>query len=131
MYGQMGESDLSAENIRKAYQLQEHASDAEKFFITASYYIRVTGNLEKAEQTCLAWAQTYPREMPPHGLLSGGIYVGLGRYEEAVEQNKKAIALDPDVAIGYVTLAYNYVYLDRLNKRRAPCGWPLSANRIR
>ena len=36
MYGQMGESDLSAENIRKAYQLQEHASDAERFFPPAS-----------------------------------------------------------------------------------------------
>jgi tetratricopeptide (TPR) repeat protein len=115
LYGQMGESDLSAENIRRAYELQERASDAERFFIAASYYIRVTGNLEKAEQACLAWAQTYPREMPPHGLLSGVIYGGLGRYEEALEQNKKAIALDPDAAIGYFTLAGNYLYLNRLN----------------
>ncbi len=53
--------------------------------------------------------------MPPHGLLSGGIYEGLGRYEEAVEQNKKAIALDPDAALGYLNLADNYLYLDRLN----------------
>ncbi len=116
MYGQMGESDLSAENIRKAYQLQERASDLERFFITASYHIRVTGNLEKAEQTCLAWAQTYPREMPPHGLLSGVIYGGLGKYDEAIEQNKKAITLDPDAAIGYLTLAGNYLYLDRLKE---------------
>ena len=115
MYGQIGESDLSAENISKAYQLQDRASDAEKFFITTSYYIRVTGNLEKAEQTCLAWAQTYPREMPAHGLLSGVIYVGLGRYEEGVEQGKRAIELNPDVAAVYVGLAADYLYLDRLN----------------
>ena len=38
---------LSAENISKAYQLRDRASDAEKFFITASYDIQVTGNLEK------------------------------------------------------------------------------------
>jgi eukaryotic-like serine/threonine-protein kinase len=114
MYGQLGESDLSAENISKAYQLQDRASDAEKFFITTSYYVRVTGNLEKAEQTCLAWAQTYPREMPPHGLLSGGIYGGLGRYEEGVEQGKKAIELNPDVAVAYMGLAADYLYLDRL-----------------
>jgi eukaryotic-like serine/threonine-protein kinase len=116
MYGQMGESDLSAENISKAYQLQDRASEAEKFFITASYYIRVTGNLEKAEQTCLAWARTYPREMPPHGLLSGVIYAGLGRYDEGVEQGKKAIELNPDVAAAYVGLAADYVYLDRLTE---------------
>jgi tetratricopeptide (TPR) repeat protein/predicted Ser/Thr protein kinase len=115
MYGQMGESDLSAENIRKAYQLQDRASDAEKFFINTSYDIRVTGNLEKAEQTCLAWAQTYPRQMPAHGLLAGVIYWGLGRYEDAVEQNKKAIELDPDAAIVYDSLADNYIFLNRLD----------------
>ncbi len=116
MYGQMGESDLSAENISKAYQLQDHASDAEKFFIGAGYDIRVTGNLEKAEQTCLAWAQTYPRQMPPHGLLAGVIYMGLGRYEDAIEQNKKAIELEPDAAIVYGSLADNYIFLNRLNE---------------
>ena len=116
MYGQMGESDLSAENLTKAYQLRDRASDAEKFFITASYYIRVTGNLENAEQTCLVWAQTYPREMPAHGLLSGIIYQGLGRYEEAVEQGKQAVELNPDVAAVYVGLISDYLYLDRLNE---------------
>ncbi len=116
MYGQMGESDLSAENLSKAYQLRDRASDAEKFFITASYYIRVTGNLEKAEQTCLVWAESYPREMPAHGLLSGAIYMGLGRYEDGVEQGKKAIELNPDVAAVYAGLASDYLYLDRLNE---------------
>jgi eukaryotic-like serine/threonine-protein kinase len=116
MYGQMGESDLSAENLSKAYQLRDRASDAEKFFITASYYIRVTGNLEKAEQTCLVWAQTYPREMPAHGLLSGVIYMGLGRYEDGVEQGKKAVELNPDVAAVYAGLTSDYLYLDRLNE---------------
>jgi serine/threonine protein kinase/tetratricopeptide (TPR) repeat protein len=116
MYGQMGESDLSAENLSKAYQLRDRASDAEKFFITASYYIRVTGNLKNAEQTCLVWAQTYPREMPAHGLLSGVIYMGLGRYEDGVEQGKKAVELNPDVAAVYAGLASDYLYLDRLNE---------------
>jgi DNA-binding winged helix-turn-helix (wHTH) protein len=46
-YGEIGESDLSAENMRKAYQLQDRASDRERFYITASYDFRVTGNLEK------------------------------------------------------------------------------------
>ena len=116
MYGQMGESDLSAENISKAYQLQDRASDAEKFFINTDYDIRVTGNLEKAEQSCLAWAQTYPRQMLPHGLLAGVIYMGLGRYEDAVEQNIKAIELEPDAAIVYDSLADNYIFLNRLDE---------------
>jgi len=116
MYGQMGESDLSAANLSQAYQLRDRASDAEKFFITASYYIRVTGNLENAEQTCLVWAQTYPREMPAHGLLSGVIYLGLGRYEDGVAQGKRAIELNPDVAAVYGGLGSDYLYLNRLNE---------------
>ena len=37
VYGDIGESALSAESISKAYQLRDRASDREKFFITASY----------------------------------------------------------------------------------------------
>jgi eukaryotic-like serine/threonine-protein kinase len=116
MYGQMGESNLSAVNLTRAYQLRDRASDAERFFINASYYIRVTGDLQKAEQTCLVWAESYPREMPAHGLLSGVVYQGLGRYEEGVVQGKKALELNPDVAAVYVGLASDYIYLDRLEE---------------
>jgi len=62
MYGAIGESALSMENTSKAYELRDRASDAEKFFITASYDSRVTGNFEKAQQTCETWAQAYPRD---------------------------------------------------------------------
>ncbi len=66
-YSSIGESALSAESTSKAYQLRDRASDAEKFLITASYDIDVTGNLEKAQQTCESWAQTYPRDVNAHG----------------------------------------------------------------
>ncbi len=75
MYGDIEDPALSAESTSKAYQLRDRASDRERFFITASYDIQVTGNLEKAQQTCEAWAQTYPREkLGPHGFLGAIIY---------------------------------------------------------
>jgi eukaryotic-like serine/threonine-protein kinase len=116
LYGDNGESVLSAESTTKAYQLRDRASDREKFFITASYDLQVTGSLEDAQQTCELWAQTYPREVTPHGLLSGFTYQGLGRYEKSIEEAKKAIALDPDFVPGYTNLAFSYVYLDRLGE---------------
>ena len=113
IYGDIGESVLSEESTVKAYQLRGRASDREKFFITASYDLQVTGNLEKAKQTLELWTQTYPREAGPHGLLSGTVYQCTGKYEESIEEAKKAIALDPDFTPGYANLAYSYFYLDR------------------
>jgi len=113
-YGATGESDLATENIRKAYELRDRATDKEKFFITAYYDGRGTGNQEKAQQTCEQWAQIYPRELSPHTMLSGFIDPVLGRYETAVEEGRRAIELAPDDLTGYYLLGYNLVYLDRL-----------------
>ncbi len=116
MYGDMGESVLSADSTTKAYQLQDRASDREKFFITASYDTQVTGNMEKAQQTCELWMQTYPRDTGPLGSLAGMIYPVFGKYEKAVERAKKAIELDPDFPIWYNLLAFAYQELDRLGE---------------
>jgi eukaryotic-like serine/threonine-protein kinase len=116
MYTNIGETKLAVESNRKAYQLRDRASDAEKFIITVHYHLDVTGNMERAQQTCETWAQTYPREMQPHGLLSGAIYPVLGRYESAVEEGKKAIELDPDFGLAYNVLALSYQAVDRMGE---------------
>jgi len=116
MYGDIGETVLSAENLRKAYQLRNRTSDQEKFFISVNYELQATGNLEKARQTCDLWVQTYPRAWLPHALLSGAIYTSLGKYEQSVQQGKIAIGIDPDFSIGYANLALSYMALERLDE---------------
>jgi DNA-binding winged helix-turn-helix (wHTH) protein/tetratricopeptide (TPR) repeat protein len=113
MYGDIGESALSAENTSKAYQLRDRASDQEKFFISLNYDLQVTGNLEKAQQTCELWMQTYPRAWFPHALLAGGIYPSIGKREESVEEAKIALGIDPDFSIGYSLLADGYLAVER------------------
>jgi len=112
VYSERGESDLSAENTRRAYQLQDRASDQEKFFVTLAYDFRTTGNLERAQQTGTLWAQTYPRDATAHGLLSG-VYRRTGRYENSIEEARRAIDLDPDHNMAYVNLAADYRNLGR------------------
>jgi eukaryotic-like serine/threonine-protein kinase len=112
-YGATGESDLATKNIRKAYELRDRGSDRERFFITAYYDGRGTGNQEKAQQTCEQWAQVYPREWQAHSFLAGFIYPVLGRYERAAEEGRKAIELAPDTFTGYFLLGDDLVYLDR------------------
>ena len=113
MYGDIGESVLSAESTTKGYQLRDRASDQEKFFIAASYDMQVTGNLEKAQQTCELWAQAYPRAREAHGFLGGIIYPVFGKYEASVEKAKIVIRLDPDFPIGYGILAFSSLALGR------------------
>ena len=113
-FGSMGETEAGTENIRRAYELRDRASDNEKFFITAYYDGRATGNQKKAQQTCEAWAQAYPREWTPHAFLSGFIYPVQGEYEKAGEEAQKTIELAPDFGVGYAHLGYSSVSLDRL-----------------
>lgn len=113
MYGAIGESALSAENTSKAYQLRDRTSDIERFFITASYDSRVTGNYEKAQQTCEAWAQAYPRDPRPYTYLSAFILPASARYERSFADAQKRLELDPNTAIGYIVLAATYTFLDR------------------
>jgi len=118
-HGELGQTEEAATAIRTAYELKDRTSDREGFFITASYDLRVTGNLEKAQQTCELWAQTYPRAWEPHGFLVGIILPVLGRYERAVVEGRKTLELNPDFAIAYKTLAFAYAELGEVGEAEA------------
>jgi len=99
--------------------LRDRASDRERFFITAYYDGRVTGNQEKAQQTCETWGRAYPRDMVPHAFLSGFIHIVTGKYAESVQQAQKAIQLAPDSTVGYLNLGESYLYLGGLEEAEA------------
>jgi tetratricopeptide (TPR) repeat protein len=111
IYGDMWEPDLAADSIRKAYELREHASDPERFFITLSYHTQVTGNLEEAQRTGELWQKTYPRALDAFG-LSSGIYQSLGNFQKSVEVCKRAIEINPNWPPGPVNLAWTYLALE-------------------
>jgi DNA-binding winged helix-turn-helix (wHTH) protein/tetratricopeptide (TPR) repeat protein len=112
MYGASGSSKLGTENIAHAYELRDRASEKERFFITAYYFGRATGNQEKAQQICNEWARTYPRESLPHSFLAGFVDPVLANYKGAVEEARKSIELDPEEATGYALLAMDSMYLN-------------------
>jgi tetratricopeptide (TPR) repeat protein len=112
-YSTMGESTLARPSLLRAYQLRGRASDFERFYIDTLYDRDVTGNLERERQTLEAWAESYPRDPLPHGLLSGLALTGTGQYELSIAEAEKAIALDPDLVPPYATQARSQVYLNR------------------
>ena len=115
VYSGLGEATLSAESSTRAYELRHRASDRERFFISADYDRQVTGNLERQLQTLTLWAQTYPRDSLVHGLLSGFVTQGTGRYELCLEEAPKSIALDPEVIFPYLNLVACNLYLERID----------------
>ena len=117
VYGDLGESELSAESSAKADELRDRASDEERYWIAASYEKQVTGNLEKAAQICDSWIQAYPRALAPHGFLSGNVSLVRGDYVKAIQEAKVALAMDPDFAVGYSNLAVTILRLAGRTKR--------------
>ena len=117
-YSSVGESELARESTIRAYELRAQTSDREKFFITAMYYRDAIGNLEAAHQTLELWAETYPRDTYVHGLLSGFISQGTGRYQQSIQQAKQLLVLDPDFTPGYINLGFSNFYLDHLGEAK-------------
>jgi len=91
-YSNLREPGLATENLQKAYDLRDKVSEREKFRISSSYYLLVTGELEKAIQTYELWAQTYPRNSEPFGNL-GVDYTYLGQYEKGITASLEDLRL--------------------------------------
>ncbi len=115
-YANLAEFDRALQSTTRAWQLREHASDHERFFIDANYQILATGNLEQARQTCEAWARAYPRDPVPLTMLAGFPSKGAGRYQQAVAAARTATELDPDFTMAFYNLAVNNSYLNRFDE---------------
>jgi Flp pilus assembly protein TadD len=115
-YWSLGETDLGAENVDKAYKLRERVSDRERFYIECNYQW-ASGDLEKARQTYELWAQTYPRDFTPRRNLAA-IYWTLGQYDNALAESREALRLDQS-ALSYLYLVESYLSLSRLEEARA------------
>jgi eukaryotic-like serine/threonine-protein kinase len=113
-YSNLREPGRANENLQKAYNLRDKVSEREKFRISASYYLLVTGELEKAIQTYELWAQTYPRNSEPFGNL-GVDYTYLGQYEKAITASLEDLRLNPGSAAAYTNLVGLYPAMNQLD----------------
>src|SRR5262249_40175968 len=99
MFIDVGESSNSVSATRKAYELRDQTSERERYAISASYDLLVTGNLHKAEETCQLWIQAYPRAVEPRNLLAGPVYLQFGQYEKMFDPAEAGIRSHPDLPI--------------------------------
>ncbi len=118
-YTSIGEPTIAADYTRRAYELRDRTSEPENYFISAVFHKEVTGNVEKAVESCKLWMQSYPRAEMPHAYLAGAIYPVIGQYEKAADEAREAIRLKPDFSVPYAFLIFNYTSLNRLDEAKA------------
>jgi len=113
-YTNLGKPGRANECLTKAFQLRGHTSELERLRIAGSYYLTVTGELDKAAQTYQEQIEDYPRD-PIIGQL-GNLYAELGQYEKAAETTRQAQLLSPDYHGWYSNLATYALSLQRFDE---------------
>ena len=80
----------------------------------------VTGNMDRELVTLEAWAQTYPRDPMPHGLLAAFATRSTGNTSGRSPQPRRSQALSlEEVRSSYGSKAYSELYLNRLDAGRS------------
>jgi eukaryotic-like serine/threonine-protein kinase len=115
-YDGMGETARAGEYYTKAFQLRERASEQEKLLIAALYYMRVTGELDKAAQTYEEEVQSYRNNPYYTGLAN--VYSFEGQYKKAEEAYRENLRRRPDISTAYRNLAFNLLVLQRFDEAR-------------
>jgi serine/threonine protein kinase len=118
VYHNMNEVTRSADNARRAFELREKVSERERFQIEARYYTNATGELEKAAETFKSWQQTYPKDDAPYR-GSAFVFTSLGDHEQALQERREALRLEPNNGINYGALGVEYVALNQLDEAEA------------
>jgi eukaryotic-like serine/threonine-protein kinase len=117
VYSNLGQTELSETNRQKAFELRDRASEHEKLYIMSHYYVD-SGQLDKGITALELYKQTYPRDMTPYNNLAV-VYNQMGQFENALDNARKAVQLDPDSASGYSNVGFAYGGLNRLDEAKA------------
>jgi serine/threonine protein kinase/tetratricopeptide (TPR) repeat protein len=117
-YSNTSQGKLAEENLRKAFDLKDRATESEKFYISAHFYDTVTGELEKSLPVYEQWHRTYPRDTTPLDNLVF-TYNPLGQFEKTIAANTEAIRMDPKDSYAYEHAAFAYICLNRFAESRA------------
>ena len=118
--GPLGELDPAAANARKAFALRDRVTERERFHITSTYYSWATREILKYIETLELWKSAYPRDSNARNNLGRG-YNAIGHFEDAAEEERQAIVLNPDSINGYINLGHCYFYLNRLEEAKVTC----------
>ena len=113
--GNLSQNSQQLQNLSKAFDLKDRASEREKLYISAHYYNEVTRELDKALAIYEQWKQTYPRDSVPWDNLALG-YEATGHPEKSLANASEALRLNPKDKFAYANVAEAYANLGRFDE---------------
>jgi tetratricopeptide (TPR) repeat protein len=120
IYADLGQHDLAATNLGKAYKLRDTVGDDQRFAITSAYHSLLTGDLQASIQNDKQWSELYPRNATPLVDLAD-LDIQIGKPAQALDSVRRALDLAPTNPQAYVTLARAEMHLGRLEEASATC----------
>jgi serine/threonine protein kinase/Flp pilus assembly protein TadD len=126
-YGNLTQQGLSRDNITKAFDLKDRASERERFYISAHYYDEGTREVDKAIEVYEEWKKTYPRDTVPWDNLALR-YEGIGQHEKSLANAGESNRLDPKDTYAYQNLGTAYERLNRFDEAKAVVDKSLAQN---
>jgi serine/threonine protein kinase/tetratricopeptide (TPR) repeat protein len=113
-----GESKQGEEDLQKAFDAKDRASEREKFYISSHYYGTFHGQIDKDVETLTEWSQAYPHDSVPLENMTLALQDS-GQQEKALTAATAALQLDPKSPYAYQNLAAAYAYLGRYDEAKA------------
>jgi tetratricopeptide (TPR) repeat protein len=111
-YATAREYELAAQFSRRAFELRERVSERERLYIAARYSMDVLNDGDRAIEVQELWKQTYPRDFAARTNLAAR-YGAIGRYQQALEEAREGLRLNPDAGVAYAALAHISICLGR------------------
>ena len=97
------------DHLERAIELADLASEGEKHLVYA-FAAGVNSDPVAQERHARALVETHPSDQRAHTVL-GNLYFGRQEYAQAIEQYRRAIALDPRFPPPYNQLGYSHRFL--------------------
>ena len=113
--GNLSQTSQQLQNLSKAFELKDRASEREKLYISAHYYSEVTREVDKALAIYEQWKLTYPRDSVPWDNLALG-YEATGHPEKSLANASEALRLNPKDRFAYANVADAYENLGRFDE---------------
>jgi tetratricopeptide (TPR) repeat protein len=117
-YANLTQSSLSNQNLQKAFELKDRASEKERLYIVAHYYDQLQLDVPKTIETYQQWISTYPRDVVALDNASLN-YSAIGQYDKALTSASQAMAVDPKDGFAYQNLADAYLASNRFDEAKA------------